>query len=173
MTPRTRPVRVRPINIRPVRNDDFSALYALDQACFPPGIAWSKAELGYFLKYPGNIGLIAEDESSSLAGFAIAGPHRRRGILIGRLITIDVREDSRRKGVGHTLLLAIEERLSAAGVQALMLEVAADNAAAQAFYTRHGFTPTGRIPGYYNGRLDALVMEKPLPNEPTPAPRLQ
>lgn len=163
----------RPLLIRPVRNEDFAALYALDQACFAPGIAWSKAEMGYFLKYPGNIGLIAEDEASSLAGFAIAGPHRRRGVVIGRLITIDVREKFRRQGVGHALLLAIEERLRSAGAQALMLEVAVDNAGAQAFYTLHGFATTGRIPGYYNGRIDALVMEKSLPTEPASAPRLQ
>lgn len=155
-------LRIRPPHIRPVRNEDFTRLYALDRACFPPGIAWSKAELGYFLKYPGNIGLVAEDEATNLAGFAIAGPLRRRGVLIARLITIDVRHELRRKGVGHALLLAIEDSLRAAGAQALMLEVAIDNAAAQAFYERHGFARTGRIPGYYNGRLDALVMEKPL-----------
>jgi len=42
------------------------------------------------------------------------------------------------------------------------LEVAVDNDAAQAFYQRHGFVRTGRIPGYYLGRIDALVMEKSL-----------
>jgi ribosomal-protein-alanine N-acetyltransferase len=150
------------LHIRPVRGEDFSALYALDQACFAPGIAWSKAELTYFLKYPGNIGLIAEDEAASLAGFAIAGPQRRRGVLIARLITIDVRQELRRQGVGHNLLAAMEERLRDAGVQSLLLEVAVDNDAAQAFYQRHSFVRTGRIPGYYLGRIDALVMEKSL-----------
>jgi ribosomal protein S18 acetylase RimI-like enzyme len=150
------------LHIRPVRGEDFPALYALDQACFAPGIAWSKAELTYFLKYPGNIGLIAEDEAASLAGFAIAGPQRRRGVLIARLITIDVRQELRRQGVGHNLLAAMEERLRDAGVQSLLLEVAVDNDAAQAFYQRHSFVRTGRIPGYYLGRIDALVMEKSL-----------
>jgi ribosomal protein S18 acetylase RimI-like enzyme len=42
------------------------------------------------------------------------------------------------------------------------LEVAVDNATAQSFYERHGFVRTGRIPGYYLGRIDALVMEKTL-----------
>jgi [ribosomal protein S18]-alanine N-acetyltransferase len=150
------------LQIRSVQANDFAALYALDQACFAPGIAWSKAELTYFLKYPGNIGLLAEDEAANLAGFAIAGPQRRRGVLMARLITIDVRHDLRRQGVGHTLLAAIEERLRDAGVQSLLLEVAVDNDAAQAFYERHGFARTGRIPGYYLGRIDALVMEKSL-----------
>jgi [ribosomal protein S18]-alanine N-acetyltransferase len=149
---------------------DFEALYALDQACFAPGIAWSKAELLYFLKHRNNFAVVAEGggpgaesgDEPGIAGFAIAGTHRRSGSITGRLITIDVRARARRKGLGHALLAAVEERLRAAGAAAIVLEVAVDNAAAQAFYERHGFARTGRIPGYYLGRIDALAMEKPL-----------
>jgi ribosomal-protein-alanine N-acetyltransferase len=150
------------IRLRAVQPDDFAELYALDQACFAPGIAWSKAELGYFLRYPHNFGIVAEGDEAQIAGFAIAGTQRRRGAIIGRLITIDVRQKMRRHGVGHQLLQEAEERLRAAGATAIVLEVAVDNSAAQAFYERHGFARTGRIPGYYLGRIDALAMEKPL-----------
>lgn len=149
------------MTIREAGPEDFRELYALDQACFAPGIAWSKAELGYFLRYPGNIGLVAE-EAGGIAGFAIAGVQRRPGQPLGRLITIDVRDTARRRGVGEKLLAAVEARLRAAGATALMLEVAEDNEAAQAFYVRHGFVQTGRIPGYYLDRIDAFTMEKPL-----------
>ena len=151
-----------PFSLRAVSPDDFPSLYALDQACFDPGIAWSKAELLYFLRYPGNIGVLAEDESGRLAGFAIAGKQRRQGAVFGRLITIDVDSPVRRRGVGHVLLEEIERQLRAAGATAVLLEVAVDNATAQRFYERHGFIRTGRIPGYYLGRIDALVMEKQL-----------
>ncbi len=147
------------IKLRAVRNEDFAALHALDQACFAPGIAWSKAELLYFLKYPGNVAILAEDAGVPV-GFAIAGTQRRQGKLLGRLITIDVDAARRRRGVGEALLKAAEERLREAGATTVLLEVAVDNSAAQAFYERHGFTRTGRIPGYYLGRIDALVMEK-------------
>lgn len=150
------------LQIRRAQPDDFAVLYALDRACFAPGIAWSKAELAYFLRYPGNIGLVAEIPEAGIVGFAIAGAQRRKGALTGRLITIDVRAEQRRGGVGHALLLAIEEQLRGAGAEAIRLEVAVDNTVAQAFYERHGFTRTGRIPGYYLGRIDALAMEKPL-----------
>jgi ribosomal-protein-alanine N-acetyltransferase len=148
--------------IRSVERSDFDKLYALDQACFAPGIAWSKAEMFFFLKHPNNFAVAAEDDESEIAGFAIAGTHHRRGASVGRLITIDVREDARRRGLGHALLAAVEGRLRAAGATAIILEVAVDNAAARAFYERHGFLRTGRIPGYYMGRLDAFTMEKPL-----------
>jgi [ribosomal protein S18]-alanine N-acetyltransferase len=149
-------------SLRAVAPGDFPKLYALDQACFAPGIAWSKAELQYFLRYPGNIGVLAEDESGRLAGFAIAGKRRRQGALLGHLITIDVDSSHRRRGVGHQLLEEAERQLREAGATAVILEVAIDNATAQSFYERHGFTRTGRIPGYYLGRIDALVMEKHL-----------
>jgi [ribosomal protein S18]-alanine N-acetyltransferase len=152
--------------LRAVEPEDFDALYALDQACFVPGIAWSKAELFYFLKHPNNFAVVAEGPEPAaaprIAGFAIAGTLRRRGAVAGRLITIDVRAEARRHGLGHALLVAVEQRLRAAGAASLVLEVAVDNAPAQAFYERHGFSRTGRIPGYYLGRIDALAMEKSL-----------
>jgi [ribosomal protein S18]-alanine N-acetyltransferase len=148
--------------LRAVRPEDFNALYALDHACFAPGIAWSKAELHYFLRHPHNFAIAAEGEAPGVAGFAIAGTLTRRGKLIGRLITIDVRAEFRRHGLGHALLEAVEAQLRAAGATAEVLEVAVDNLSAQAFYVRHGFARTGRIPGYYLGKIDALAMEKPL-----------
>lgn len=137
-------------------------MHALDQACFPPGIAWSKAELLYFLKHSNNFAVVAESGEPELPGFAIAGTHRRRGSIVGRLITIDVRAHARRHGLGHALMEAVEERLRSARASAIVLEVAVDNAPARAFYERHGFARTGRIPGYYLGKIDALAMEKPL-----------
>jgi ribosomal-protein-alanine N-acetyltransferase len=149
-------------HLRAVSVEDFTRLYALDQACFAPGISWSKAELHYFLRYPGNVAVLVEDENRELAGFAIAGTQRREGAVLGHLITIDVDARMRRKGVGHLLMDAAERQLREAGARAVILEVAVDNATAQRFYERHGFVRTGRIPGYYLGRTDALVMEKPL-----------
>jgi ribosomal-protein-alanine N-acetyltransferase len=148
--------------IREARAEDFAGLYALDQACFAPGISWSKAELRYYLRYPKNFALVAEAEAGEIAGFAIAGMLRREGALLGRLITLDVAPEKRRRRVGGVLLEATEEWLRAAGAVALVLEVAVDNESAQAFYKRHGFAATGRIRGYYLGRIDALTMEKTL-----------
>lgn len=148
--------------VRDARPEDFAELYALDQACFVPGISWSRAELGYFLRYPGNISLVAEDETGRIAGFAVAGTRRLSGTPQGRLITIDVHQEMRRRRIGHTLLLALEERIRAVGATSMRLEVAIDNLAAIQFYAQHGFRRTGRIPGYYLSRIDALVMEKTL-----------
>lgn len=150
------------VQLRAARTEDFAELYALDQACFAPGIAWSKAELRYFLSYPKSFGVVAEDKEGSIAGFAIGGIQRRGGQPVGRLITIDVREAARRRGIGDALIAAVEDRFLQVGATAVILEVSVENKGAQAFYRRHGYAPTGRIRGYYLGRIDALVMEKPL-----------
>jgi ribosomal protein S18 acetylase RimI-like enzyme len=96
----------------------------------------------------------------ALAGFIIIERARRDGKQIGRIITIDVAECTRRLGVGSLLVEAAEEQLRKEGVNVLTLEVAEDNKGARAFYRRLGFSTTGRIPKYYAGRWDALVMEK-------------
>lgn len=150
------------LRLRAAVHDDYPTLFKLDQACFAPGIAWSKTELEYFLKYPGNLSIVAENEAGRIVGFAIAGRQRRQGALLGRLITIDVDQALRRRGVGHRLLEEIEAQLRGIGATAVLLEVAVDNTVAQEFYVQHGFARTGRIPGYYLGRIDALAMEKHL-----------
>jgi ribosomal-protein-alanine N-acetyltransferase len=120
-----------PVSLRPIVQTDFPKLYALDQACFAPGIAWSKAELQYFMKYPGNIGVDRGRRARAHRRLCIAGKQYRKGAVLGRLITIDVDLAQRRHGVGHMLLEETERQLRAAGATAVALEVAVDNPTAQ------------------------------------------
>ena len=89
---------------------------------------------------------MAENDAGRIVGFAIAGRQRRQGVLVGRLITIDVDGAWRRRGVGHGLLEEIETEFRGMGVVAVLLEVAVDNTAAQELYVRHGFAPHGADP---------------------------
>ena len=72
----------------------------------------------------------------------------------------------RRRGVGAQLFSAHLDRLGAAGVRALFLEVDEGNAAARALYRRVGFEQVGERPSYYQGadgaRNKALVLRKAL-----------
>ena len=151
------------VQLRGVEIADLDALFAIDRECFRPGIAYSRAELRYYLSHPRSFAILAADDTTNdILGFAIAESNPEEGVPVGHLITIDVRPSSRGLGVGRMLMNAILARFSAAGTTAVTLEVAADNMAAQAFYQRFGFSQTGRIPGYYMGRLEALLMEKRL-----------
>ena len=154
------------ILLRDVGRKDLNALFSLDQVCFRPGIAYSRADLRYYVSHPRSISMLAEDDASkSILGFVIAESYLEHGVRIGHIITIDVAPPARRRGLGRILMDAIFDRLQALHTLLIRLEVAVDNGDAQAFYRRLGFSVTGRIPGFYMGTLDALAMDKPIASQ--------
>jgi [ribosomal protein S18]-alanine N-acetyltransferase len=150
------------IHLRGVERTDIDALFALDRECFRPGIAYSRADLRYYLSHPRSFSVVAEDPAKHIVGFAIAESYLEEGRRIGHVITIDVAPAMRRQGLGRILMEAMLDSLRAADAVTVRLEVAIDNVDAQAFYERLGFVKTGRIRGFYLGTLDALTMKKPL-----------
>jgi ribosomal-protein-alanine N-acetyltransferase len=144
--------------IREFKPEDFEVLWGMDQECFPPGIAYSKAELKSFVRHRGSFTLVAaDDKNGKAAGFIVVygGP-------VGHVITIDVDPAARRAGVGSLMLRTAEERLWSAGSRAVGLETAVDNLAALSFYKRHGYSVIRTWPRYYSNGVDALVMKKGL-----------
>ena len=146
----------RPV-LRDYRPADFESMWALDQECFPPGIAYSKRTLRWFLRLPGADCLVAEAEGR-IAGFIVA-EHAGPG---AHLITIDVLERYRRCGIGTALLREMEQKLAAHGVNQVELETATDNQAAVAFWQKHGYRTFGVLKRYYANDVDAYAMLKPL-----------
>ncbi|QNI33123.1 GNAT family N-acetyltransferase [Alloacidobacterium dinghuense] len=159
------------IQLRPFRSADLNVLYRIDHVCFAPGIAYSKAELRYYLQHPKSITVVAETESQAIAGFCTGQLQMREGRHLGHIITIDVLPDWRGQKVGRAMLLSVEEDFRAKGAESIRLEVAVDNLQAQTFYHAVGYSKIGMIPGYYAGKLDALVMEKDLTGDVLPHPR--
>lgn len=135
----------------------MDALFALDQMCFSPGIAYSKAELRYFLFHPRSISVVAES-AAGIVGFAIVEFPLENGRRVGHIVTIDVAPEQRRKGVGCLLMDAMLDFCRQAEATHLRLEVAVDNDGALAFYRGLGFAEMGRIRGFYMAKLDALQM---------------
>jgi len=78
------------------------------------------------------------------------------------VITLDVRADRRRHGIGRALLDTAEVWLAAQGVRRVRLETAVDNQAALVFWQQAGYEVKGTLPGYYLDRDDAYRMEKEL-----------
>jgi [ribosomal protein S18]-alanine N-acetyltransferase len=150
------------IRLRGFRKADLAELHKLDQVCFPREIAYSRAELLYFLAHPKCSCWIAESEEleTRLSGFVIIERVSRKKGLTGHIITLDVDPRDRRRGLGTLLMHTAEEQMKHEGVEVMSLEVAENNAAAQQFYRSLGFVTSGRIPKYYGGRVDAEVMEK-------------
>ncbi len=149
-----------PLRIRDFRRADFMQLWRIDQQCFTPGISYTRVELAHYIARRGAFTLVAENTETSrpeIVGFIVAECDRRG---LGHIITLDVVANARRSGVGTRLMAETESRVKAAGCKAIYLEAAVDNAAARAFYERHGYSLLRMLPRYYNGETDGLLMAK-------------
>ena len=144
--------------LRPFRASDLETLWAIDQACFPPGISYSQAELAGFIAHRGSRTWVAE-EGSAIVGFLIADRQPRK---VGHIVTIDVVEATRRRGVGSKLMDAVEQWGREQGLRLIYLETAEDNLAARRFYEARGYRRLRRIEDYYRNGLAAWVMVKEL-----------
>jgi ribosomal protein S18 acetylase RimI-like enzyme len=145
------------IRLRGFQMRDLAGLHRLDQVCFPQEIAYSRAELQYFLTNPKCSCWIAEQPGDRLAGFVIFDRH---GHSAGHIVTLDIDPVERRRGLGTLLMQTAEEQMRQEGASVLSLEVAENNPAARQFYHSLGFVTRGRIAKYYGGMVDAEVMEK-------------
>jgi len=146
------------MRLRTAHLDDLAGLVALEQECFGAE-AWSEASVAAEVaRVPATrFALVAEDDSV-LVGYAIllvvaetADVHR-----------VAVSPDRRRSGIGRHLVAALLAEASRRGCPTALLEVAADNTAAQALYRAAGFGVIHRRRGYYGAGRDALVMSRPL-----------
>ncbi len=140
----------------PARPVDPAWLAVLHAASFPDARPWSAQEFSALLTSPGCL-LAHEDQ-----GFALA----RVAADDAEILTIAVRPEARRQGIGRRLVGDLERAARAAGALTLFLEVAGNNTAAVNLYESSGFACTGRRARYYRQRdgqrQDALILAKPL-----------
>ena len=145
--------------LREYRREDFETLYRIDQECFDPQLAYSRAELNHYLLRKSAFGILAEDKKGNVDGFVLAETDRRG---FGHIITIDVLDRARRTGLGTKLMAAAEQRMRAAKTSIVLLETAVDNLPALHFYKRLKYSVEKVIPRYYNGERDAFLLIKRL-----------
>jgi ribosomal protein S18 acetylase RimI-like enzyme len=91
----------------------------------------------------------------TLAGFVACDV--RRSQRTAWIATIAVHPDHRGQGIGDRLMQIVEERC---GMPRMCLSVRISNGAAQALYSRRGYSQVDVWPRYYVGGEDAIVMEK-------------
>ena len=149
-----------------------AAVFAgLHRECFDNG--WSVGQMADILAMPGVIGLLglADGAETSIND---PGPEPC-GFLIGRqmvdeaeIISIGVIPEQQSRGVGSRLIARFAASIRKRNVQAIFLEVAVDNIAAQALYRKYGFEHVGIRRAYYDRKdrmrrkVDACVMQKRL-----------
>jgi [ribosomal protein S18]-alanine N-acetyltransferase len=161
-----RPAALLTPRLRAYRSSDLDTLYQLDQICFPPGVAYSRAELARYLRRPDSKAWVAQalsEPGTEAVGFVIASCDRRRQ---GHIITLDVAPAWRRRAVGSLLMAKAEDWVAGEGGDAVFLETAEDNFTAQAFYLRRGYQRLRRIEDYYGKDEPAWLMGKALRPKP-------
>jgi ribosomal-protein-alanine N-acetyltransferase len=129
---------------------DMNRLAAIHAEAF--ATPWSAVELEVLAAQPGVLA-VAEDD-----GFIML----RVVLDEAEILTLAVRPNARRQGLGGRLTGQGVLEAARAGARRMFLEVAENNEAALALYARAGFVRTGRRKAYYpsadGGRIDAVVM---------------
>lgn len=151
--------------VRPTRWQDIAQLARLEAQLFGAD-AWSEASWwGELAARPRRAYVTAESGDPAVAeagrdagGSRIVGyAGVDRGGSLADVMTVAVTPQARGAGLGRRLLRALVAL--AAGAEALMLEVRADNGAARALYGSEGFEVVSVRRRYY-GDVDAVVMRR-------------
>jgi ribosomal-protein-alanine N-acetyltransferase len=145
--------------VRLATRGDARVIAELSRDCVEQGLAWSYTEsrvLKAILSQTANVAIAGEQDR--LLAFGIMD----YGDTTAHLVLLAVQPGQRRRGLGRHVLNWLEKSAVTAGIELIRLEVRLDNDQGVAFYQRLGYAATCRVPGYYQGRIDAIRMEKRL-----------
>ncbi len=139
---------------------DFLALSEVHGSSFFE--AWSAESLRSSFLAQGSFAFV----EGNLDGFILA----RVAADEAEILTLAVRPERRRKGVGRALVVSAAGHASSSGATRFFLEVGKSNVAALALYEKLGFAMIGERRGYYGERSrkpeDALTLAARLPLDP-------
>jgi tRNA threonylcarbamoyladenosine biosynthesis protein TsaB len=136
-------------------------LAMLHRVCFPDD-PWDGEAMARILRLSGCFGRLAW-EGGEPCGFVLA---RDLGDEC-EILSVGVEPTARGRGTGARLIAAAVAEARRREIPSVVLEVAADNVAAQRLYSSLGFTRVGHRPRYYrraSGMADALIMRLSLGN---------
>jgi [ribosomal protein S18]-alanine N-acetyltransferase len=125
--------------------------------------AWDAAAVARLLEHPGSTALVATTGiPKSMVGFVLG----QLAADEAEVLSIGVAPEWQRHGLGARLMDGLARAAARGQAKRLFLEVAADNAGAQALYGKLGFTESGRRKAYYARQggpaVDAIVLSKAL-----------
>ncbi len=145
--------------VRLLSKDDAAAAARLHAACFEPGEAWSAWAFRDSLALASTLAIGIEDDDL-LSGMIIV----QKTPPDAEILSMAVDAGLRRRGYARTLMARLCALLGPYGMDRLLLDVAADNEAAIAFYKSCGFLVDGHRKGYYQrtsaSRVDAILMSR-------------
>lgn len=143
------------VTLRLARRSDAAAMAELSRRHIEEGLTprYTPGRIARLIADPETIALVADD-AAGVQGFAVMAFGDERAHLL--LLCVQPRQ--RRQGVARRLVDWLLASAQVAGMASVHLELRADNEGARAFYRSLGFADTLRVPGYYEGRVDAQRM---------------
>ncbi|OGU15963.1 MAG: ribosomal-protein-alanine N-acetyltransferase [Geobacteraceae bacterium GWC2_53_11] len=141
------------IVIRPMAPADLDAILNIEQASF--SVPWQREHFEHEMAAPHSFPFVAESSGSIVGYVCLMSLFEEAQIL-----DIAVAPQQRGKGIAqllmdHAVAVAREKK-----AEVLALEVRSTNSSAITLYERCGFVRTGVREKYYEGRDDAVLMEK-------------
>jgi ribosomal-protein-alanine N-acetyltransferase len=141
--------------IRPMIESDLATVLAIEQASFPA--PWNRDHFLHEISAPHSYPFVAEYDGH-IAGYVCMTSLFEEA----QILDIAVDPVQRCRGLArllmeHAISLALEK-----GAEVMALEVRETNLAAITLYEKLGFKQVGVRPKYYEGRDDAVLMEKRL-----------
>jgi len=142
------------MSVREMTWRDIPALAALEPELFPHD-AWSEQTWWAELAGRPRRSYVVMEQAGAVVGYAGVD----HGGEVADVMTIAVAPTAQGTGLGQVLMDWLVADARRGGAEHLMLEVRADNVAAQRLYARAGFaTLTVRRKYYQPGDIDALIM---------------
>jgi ribosomal-protein-alanine N-acetyltransferase len=142
------------VHIRWMIRRDMPKVLAIEKESFE--FPWAEEDFTRCLRQRNYIGMTAELEDGSIAGFMIYELHRN----CIRIINFAVAEGYRRMGIGSQMLAKLFAKLSPHRRARISLEVRETNLRAQLFFRENGFRAVSVLRGHYaDTPEDAYVMQ--------------
>ena len=145
------------VTFRPAQAEDINKMWGIDQLCFDSDLAYPADVFYFHLLVNKDSAFVAQDGRGEIIGFVMTAMEDR---LAGTIVTIDIVERWRGRGVGTRLMAIAESALSGRGAKKITLQSPVDNQVAIRFYEKLGYVNKKRLRDYYVSGRDAFLFEK-------------
>ncbi len=150
-------INLSPDKIRNMAESDLDAVMAIETAIYDypwtRGIFQDCMRVGYYCH--------VYQQNHDIKAYSVLSV----GAAEAHVLTLCVRPDSQKQGLGRMMMEYMIELASQAGAETILLEVRPSNEHAIRLYHQLGFNEVGFRPDYYPsaaGREDALIMARSL-----------
>ncbi len=141
------------------RTADAQDIARMSRECIEYGLHWKWRPRRVLLSIAdASTNVAVARDAHGLVGFAIMKYGEQEAHLL--LLAVDPRK--RRHRVGSVLMSWLEVTARTAGIEVIRLETRCGNAAARAFYRKHGYREFAPVPGLYDGVEDGVRLGKDL-----------